>query len=461
MSTFDLPPPDYNKNKLRREADFVVKKIEIVAFNGNAYDVTTMRKELNIYESIFENAISGSISLVDSVDLPTLLPIIGGEKIRIIFTRPDLEDDIDSPLSEINVEYRIYKLDERKQIGERTQAYRLYFISEEFFRSQKSKVQKSFRNQLFSDMVKDCFDEFIFMNKPIVIEPTRYPQNFIAGNITPYNFFNLVASSSISAEGNGSGYLFYEDREQFNFVSLGKLFEQEPSETYFYQMMNALKNEAGNGWKPQNIEVNIRSAEKYIWRSSFDCLNNIGQGMYGSSTTVFDPIRQVIQKKDFNYFDEFDKFKHLGKSIIHTDEFRELFGSDSLNNLVFSYLDHANIERLGPDEDLLPTFIEEHLPYRQSQFRQIRNRVIQMSVSGDPRRKVGQIIEFRLPDSRGKTNETTPQEEDKYLNGKYLIVGLRKQLLADSYYMQMELIKDSFSSDIEHVNPIEEYKDIY
>ena len=41
-------------------------------------------------------------------------------------------------------------------------------------------------------------------------------------NIAPVKAIKKLANRSISNEGNGYFYVFYEDRDQFNFVTLGK-----------------------------------------------------------------------------------------------------------------------------------------------------------------------------------------------------------------------------------------------
>lgn len=438
--------------KLRREKDFIVKKIELIAYNGNRYDITLLRQNLSIYQSIFTNFMSGFIVIEESVDLPLHFPIIGEEKIFVSFTRPEVDGD---ELETYKSEFRVYKMDDRKTIGERLQHYRLFFISEEYFRSETVKVQKSYRSKLWSEMADDCFKEFLSGRKEFFVEPTLYPQNFVAGNLTPIQFLNKIAAHSISGEGNGSGYLFYEDAKKFNLQSIGKMFEQEPIETYYKQPINVFEDGEGETWKPQPIETNIRTFEKYQWRHSFDILDNLREGMYASKTVAINPITKKVEIKEFDYVKDFSKFKHLEKAMPHTSSADFVSALNSVVNVVFSYSGLEN------DPDQLSNYIEDHLPFRQSQFRQIQNRMVQATVSGDPRVRVGTVVEFILPDQRGKTSPNEPQELDKYLQGKYLVVSAKQELLASQYNVQLELVKDTFASEIEHVNVIEEYRNIY
>ena len=59
-------------------------------------------------------------------------------------------------------------------------------------------------------------------------------------------------------------------------------------------------------------------------------------------------------------------------------------------------------------------------------------------------------------DSAGRNRE----ELDKYIQGKYVVVSVAHIIKAEEYRLNLELIKDSFFSDIESRDPIEEYKNI-
>jgi hypothetical protein len=47
------------------------------------------------------------------------------------------------------------------------------------------------------------------------------------------------------------------------------------------------------------------------------------------------------------------------------------------------------------------------------------------------------------------------------MQGKYLVVGIAHILKKNEYRMNLELVKDSFYSDIKARNPVEEYDKIY
>ena len=62
-------------------SDVKLESIDIQAASGG-FDLIPHLEELNIYESIFSNYLTAHITLVDAVNLPVKLPIIGDETIH-------------------------------------------------------------------------------------------------------------------------------------------------------------------------------------------------------------------------------------------------------------------------------------------------------------------------------------------------------------------------------------------
>ena len=85
-----------------------IRKLEIIPSDGEPVDIENICATIDIYEDIYQPAISGAISLVDSQDLLSTLPIIGNEKIKIEIVTPSL-----GPEGTMKVEGRVVKVDGR------------------------------------------------------------------------------------------------------------------------------------------------------------------------------------------------------------------------------------------------------------------------------------------------------------------------------------------------------------
>lgn len=458
-----IPYTSNVKDKIRKEYDFVVKHIKLISYEGSEYDITNIRITLNLYEDIFCFCSSGDITLIDANDLPHNMPIIGQEKLQIKFTRhiPTDNEDADEEIEEdIDVEYRVYKISERQNLKDKTQIYVLHFIEEEFIKNLKLKISQSFIDKKYSEVAEIAFAE-IGSSKPFLIEETLFEHDYVAPRISPFEIIQTVACRSVSAEGNGATYFFFSDRDDYHFVSGGKLIDQEPIAEFTFQVKNIIDQNATQSHRDRTIEQDLKSVENFVFANNFDILESLALGHYASKLITYDIVRQVWEEKEMDYSAEFDTFKHLAPKKPHTDDLDALASPEAFVRFLSTNKDHDIIPWIaGKEPGIKPNRIEESVLYRYSQMKQMRQNSMKLVVSGDPRIKIGKVIEFVLPQNIGDVHPENPEELDEYIQGKYLIVSLCNRLEENSYSLQIEIVKDSFVSDIKHVDPNEKLLDI-
>ena len=71
---------------------------------------------------------------------------------------------------------------------------------------------------------------------------------------------------------------------------------------------------------------------------------------------------------------------------------------------------------------------------------------LEITVSGDSQRRVGEIVYINLPSIEPK-NEENPTSVDPFYSGRYMISRIKHTLSAESntYETIMELVKDSYT----------------
>lgn len=460
MST--QPTTSNQPNKIRKEYDFVIKHIKIISFEGSEYEITHIRLSLNLYEDIFSFCSTGDITLIDANDLPHNLPIIGEEKIQIKFTRhiPSDNEEDEEIEEDIDVEYRVYKITERQNLKDKTQIYTLHFIEEEFIKNLKTKVSQSFVGKKYSEMTEIVFGE-MGSGKPLIAEETLYEHNYVCPRLSPFEMIQTIACRSVSAEGNGSTYFFFSDRDEYHFVSAGKLIQQEPIAEFTFQIKNILEENATQFYRNRTIEQDLKSVENFVFGENFDILDSLAMGQYASKLITYDIVRQVWEEKEMDYNQEFDTFRHLGTKKGHTDGLDALSSPEAFVRFLSTNKDHDTLEHISSKESgIRPNRIEESILPRYSQLKQLRKNSMKLVVSGDPRIKVGKTVDFILPQNIGDLHKENPEELDEYIQGKYLIVSLCNRLEGNSYSVQIEIVKDSFVSDIKHIDPAEKLEEI-
>lgn len=453
-------PDTVPRRDIRKEGDFFIDKIELITYKGDVYKLELLRVEMSIHEDLFNPVLSGVIWLQDSSDLTQFLPLIGEETLKVSFTRPDesgrgLLDDY------YEAEFRIYKIESRRPEADKmnVQNYGLHFVSKEKITDMKTKVWQTYEDMPYSDMVQKIFDEYIKSSKPLVVEPTMYEFKFAASGMSPFDIIHILASKSISAEGNGSAYVFYEDMDQFNFVTLGKLMKQGSDVRFLSQLGNVLEDKGTVKRRDRDIEIDVRRVENYRWASSFDVIGRLQNGMYAQQLWAVDTLRQIWEKHDWDYKKEFPGLPHVDSDDICTDALDALGSPPTVMRLMETTRDHDIVPHIVAKEPgIKPNKIEEHVLKRASQLEQALGHRMQINVSGDPRRRTGKVIEFMTPNHYGAYNEDHRPDppHDRYLSGKHLIVSCKHRIEAHRYYGELEIMKDSLAQGIEGVDLIEQ-----
>jgi len=336
-----------------------------------------------------------------------------------------------------------------------------------------------------------------------VIEETEGNFDFNVHNLGPMGAIKKIASLSVSAEGNGSSYLFYEDRENFYFITMTKLATQKPGCVYTLDANGKIISKPIHNitlnYNPKNISDpnHVKNLEVDLY--SVDTINNISQGLNSlksalsgeavSSLLSIDPLTRKISLNALdlrgenaaknthgieilpNIKDGWNSFNHMNNGDDNifkgkkpwTDNNKMFINPLTNLNVKIAELDHqendyikSKINSSNLSQNPMDYFLQ-----RNSQFLQLMRNVITTRVSGDPRIRAGTVLKFNIPENLGKIDKSDGVELNKYLQGNYLVVSVAHIISGTSYYTNLELIKDSFFSDINPRNPFEEYKHIF
>jgi hypothetical protein len=445
---------------LRRAEDYQFKSVMLYAFDGQGYDIRFLMGEINLREDLFNGCCSGTISLIDSVSLPELMPLVGEERLEIVFTKYTTGLFNSDVFPDYVMKFRVYDISAREVSDHKRQNYILHLVSEEFLNNFRFKISRAFCNPAmpYSDMVQKVFDEKIKVTKDIYIEPTKHDHKYVAPNITPFEMFNVLASRSVSEKGYGVGYVFYEDKDQFNFVPIGKLLNQkELPGVYVYRT----KNLGYGDFKMRELEEETRNVTRYQYSGMFNVLKNLTGGMYASRLITVDPLRQQINKLDFDVEKEFKKFIHMETVKPWTPGQLCLGSIQSHIKCTTTDTFHDTLAHISSKEPgIKPKNVEEYVLHRTSELHQTDTIKMMINVPGNPTFKAGQVINFQVPSNIGKLSEAYKEEPDKYLSGRYLIVSLMHNIHDAGYSCQMEIIKDTLLSPIVQVDPVNLFKGI-
>ena len=191
--------------------------------------------DFSIHESLNDNVIHGDITILDIGGFEERIPIIGQERINIKFGSKNLNN-----VSIQNKNFVVYNMSPKLIDESKKQAYVLFFVSEEYIANLKYKVSRSYRkfgHEIVSDIYYDYIQKNVTFQKPIHgldetnVDSSLFPMHMVMGMFRPFECINLVAKKSVAGRGSniGAKFMFYENKDGFNFKSLESLLQPKTS----------------------------------------------------------------------------------------------------------------------------------------------------------------------------------------------------------------------------------------
>ena len=72
----------FDSKEYDKAGQYNLTKIILESFTGDSLDITNLVLEINIYENLFANGLSGNVVVSDAIDVPQNFPITGFERIK-------------------------------------------------------------------------------------------------------------------------------------------------------------------------------------------------------------------------------------------------------------------------------------------------------------------------------------------------------------------------------------------
>jgi len=398
----------------------------ILLTNGKGDKVVDLSKsyaEINIFEDIFSPFMTGNILLLDSLNLVQELPIVGEELIEIDFsTIGDTEDTF-------RRQFQIQSLENRKIEGEQSESFVLQFISTGYYDAISTVISKSYQNEKLDSIVQKVVGEVTQMaSLGVNVDDTFDTQNFIIPRLNAIRAIELLRKRTLNTN-QVSDFVFFETREQFEFRSLSKLFEQDFTKPLYY-----LPN-TGISFKNYPKDLGISSEFDFVVKSEqiktqIDNGQNIVDGMYGNRLISFDPIKKLYTETDHNLSSNRDSFGRLDRGNFFTNDFASQFGERPSTKTML----HVT----GSNDN-----VEKWLPSKAVQRRLINNIRVEVTLDGILSFTAGETTYY----ARRNANPLVKNVDsafDKFMEGKYLVSAVKHSITPESFLTDLELLRDSF-----------------
>lgn len=386
------------------------------------FEITSNVGELNVYEDIFSNVLSGNALIVDDNGGLSEMMFNGNEKLTMELYKSADSDEVTSH------DFFVYKISDNTRIKDGTSAYILHFSSIEVEISKNTRCYSSYEG-LNSEAINKIF-KLLSSNKALEIEETIGTHKFVMPSITPLEAINWYSGRSISTESNGSYFLFFETmRDGFKFKCVDTLAGAAPVTKYAYEP-------AGNTFLNKNV-LNIKEYEVI---QTADTLVGLDENY--STLWNADSIRKKIVKEKFDFDKDKKSTLNKGDSFSSSNEKngfeedmkerRESFGTKPVIRN-----EDRNTHTQSKD------YYYGALQPKLSAIRQFNALKLRFLVFGNRKIQTGDVIELNFMKTRMFDAESKGESKDDVLSGRYLITAIRYIYKINNFDMSIEVVKDT------------------
>ena len=386
----------------------IVPNVTIIADNGSktvTKDITPLVLEFNINQSIFENSMTCDISLLDAAGtIFEELQMSGQEIVRI---------SLSSGGGGKAYVFRIYKINKPQPLQERSYALTLYGVSPSFEKSINSAIFNYYTNLTGDQIVTEVMNEHITADSKLIVEPGENVLTYTAAGHSPFEFINMVARDTQSAQyPDSSSYLFFENADGYNFVTVNSLLDKDPVAEFYFA----------------DPETSQSNGKNYIagitWHHTADALKGLQNGLYDNTVAAIDPITKTYREYTFNYAQENDKLTHIkrsGRPLIKPKAFGGAYMGDALtgeSHVRFIETDfNTEIENQSIDDRISETVdphkfhsrvIHNYLPAQVAQMASLQQHRMDITATYVPSITAGDLINIFLPNNTGSDSRYAP-----------------------------------------------------
>lgn len=398
--------------------------------SGQKVDLKPLYQNFTFVEDMFLCAISGSVIIKDAVNLFNTFPILGYEKLTVVFKTPGIgSKDIKKTFDVVEI------TDQVKSATERSQVYRINFISSAATKDKTIKISKSFKGKI-SDIAKKIYKDYI--GGDLDAQDTLGENKYVIPRWSPFKALTWLSSRSIPAKrSKETNYLFFETVDGHRFISLSELVSEEPIATYFNIPVKTTNNSTN---ATDDLARNFYNVKQNLILKSGQKLKEQMEGAYSSTLYVHDITTKQWGRFVYNYNDDKD-VRYLTKNKLTKlkDKFTSVPDTKILLTTKQTGLMGNDYKSVQNHEGWLQRSISSNCLLESIK--------IKISIAGNSLLRAGSIIEYYTPKPSSISNDDV-NWYDEYFSGKYIITTIRHTITPQGYTNTLILSKNSYEKQI-------------
>jgi len=422
------------QNGLQTPGEVSIEELQLVSPTGKSIFLLDYLVELNLYESIFSNVMTGEIILSDSANLIKYFPIIGEEYLSVKLKTPGFNNEKNVIIEKV---FRVFSVEDRILARDQnTQIYKLKLISPEAIIDSYSTIYSPFKGNIV-EIVQKLFNNNLKTNKDLtVFSGAENNVKFVSNGWSPFKCINWLSKKTIPSNGKACNFLLWESNKSFYFGSLETIFRAGISiGEYRYSATGVAKG-------TNDIQEKMTLISDLSIKNGLDYVVGLDSGYFASKLISLNLYYKKQEVTEYDHVEQYNNYKHTTLNN-PTSLFSKNFISRNVNSHVRVYPKYPNLhngiknnynERMG-----------EIYGNRLSNIKELDNLKLNIIIHGRTDIEAGQIITIKFPDMEPSSEGDISRDKvDSKYSGRYLITAINHKINLLNHSMSMEVIKDSF-----------------
>ena len=404
--------------------DVDIISLEYTSIDANkTYDFINQVKIINIYESIFKAAIFAELEVADPAAILQDVNIKPGDYFTISFKTSKSNSDATTYILGVHA---ISNLSMKSNL--KMQTYTIRLVSPEALRNSVSAMSLKFKDSP-SNVVRQIFNSYIKTDKKVNIDGTRSIEDlppFTA--MRPFAAVNYLLRYSYSSKYKSSAYVFFENKNGYQFTSIEKLIEQ------------GVKSQKGSSTSDKEFfyDALTKEATENVTLRNILALKKISSGNFLDASKVTNRVNTY----DFTRGNYTSFLFSAGN-----EEFELLSGKSKTPNLTNFDQSYGKltkeIEFVPISSDVTDKDLSKYLAKRKGFSRFLEQDIMQILVYGDTELTVGNVIKCTIANpTTFDSNKSAAAKK----SGLYLVSSLRHMIIntdRPQHLISMELRRNS------------------
>lgn len=413
---------------IRFAGDVHIKEVSLTSLNGNSVNITNQVTRIEIYEDIFSPFITLSIVVREALDFLNGIPIVGEEYVVLEIDTPTLNTPIKG-------KFYVYKVTDKEYTKERESTYAIKCISEEYITDVNTKISKPISGNISQSAQLLLGKEGLQTKKTINVEKTSNVTKFIANFWNPSKCLSTLATTAANIN-NSPTYLFYENRDGFNFRSIEELIKVPTYQEFIKDNYVRTTVSSDSVKSILDIEQDYKRILDLSIPVVSDYMKDVETGRLKSRVISHDILTKKYTVKDYSL----KKDPKQPSLLNEFPAYSKFAQTNSASTMLVMPKYYGNFNNFADVTN------HKTIQKRMSFFQNLEKFKVNIEVPGRTDYTVGKVVYLKIPKAAQiQKNEVAV---DEMLSGRYLISAVSHTISRDSHTCHVELIKNSVIRDL-------------